>query len=103
VNADVACFYRCVCQQVDDGLEPDQLVRCAADVRLKNRKIALGLRMHPIDEFDALVAMNQSLDGLFKPDGDQEADDDGRDVDEEVSPGVGGVVGWVDVEQGGGS
>ena len=32
--------------------------------------------------------------------GDEEAEDDGGDVDEEVAPGVGGVVGRVDVEHG---
>jgi hypothetical protein len=39
----------------------------------------------------------KQLDGLFEADGDEKADDDGGDVDEEVSPGVGGGVGWVDV------
>jgi hypothetical protein len=40
------------------------------------------------------------LDGLFEADGDEQADDDGGDVDEEVAPGVGGLVGRVDVEHG---
>ena len=47
-----------------------------------------------------LMAMVEELDCLFEADGDQEADDDGGDVDEEVAPGVGGVVGRVDVEHG---
>jgi hypothetical protein len=38
--------------------------------------------------------------GLFETYGDDEAYDDGGDVDEEVAPGVGGGVGWVDVEHG---
>jgi hypothetical protein len=38
------------------------------------------------------------LHGLFEADGDEEADDDGGDVDEEVAPGAGGVVGGVDIE-----
>jgi hypothetical protein len=37
------------------------------------------------------------LDRLLEADGDEKADDDGGDVDEEVSPGVGGVSGRVDV------
>jgi hypothetical protein len=44
----------------------------------------------------------QSFHGLFEAYGDEEAEDDGGDVDEEVAPGAGGVVGWVDVEHGGG-
>ena len=47
-----------------------------------------------------LMAMVEELDCLFEADGDQEADDDGGDVDEEVAPGVGGVAGWVNVEHG---
>ncbi len=51
-------------------------------------------------ELMALVAMVDELDGLLETDGDDEADDDGGDVDEEVFPGVGGFVGRVDVEHG---
>jgi hypothetical protein len=58
------------------------------------------------DRFDAqsfaglgeLTAVMEVLDGLFEADGDEQADDDGGDVEEEVAPGVGGGVGWVDVE-----
>ena len=46
------------------------------------------------------MAVVDGLDGLLEADGDDEADDDGGDVDEEVAPGVGGAVGWVDVEHG---
>ena len=48
----------------------------------------------------SLVAMMNILNRLFKADGDKKADDDGGDVDEEVSPGGGGVVCGVDVEHG---
>jgi hypothetical protein len=48
-------------------------------------------------ELVALMAMMDGFDGLFEADGDEEADDDGGDVDEEVAPGVGGGVGRVDV------
>jgi hypothetical protein len=40
------------------------------------------------------------LDGLLEADGDEESEDDGGDVDEEVAPSGGGVVGGVDVEHG---
>jgi len=33
-----------------------------------------------------LLAVVDELDGLFEGDGDEEADDDGCDVDEEVAP-----------------
>jgi hypothetical protein len=42
--------------------------------------------------------MVDELDGLLEADGDEQADDDGGDVDEEVFPGVGGFVGRVYVE-----
>jgi len=45
--------------------------------------------------------MVKVLDGLFEADGDEEAYDNGGNVDEEVLPCVGGVVGWVYVEHGG--
>jgi hypothetical protein len=48
-----------------------------------------------------LMAVVEVLDGLFEAYGDEEAEDDGGDVDEEVAPGAGGVVGGVDVEHGG--
>ena len=47
-----------------------------------------------------LVTVVEVLDGLFEADGDEEADDDGGDVDEEVSPGAGGVMCGMDVEHG---
>jgi hypothetical protein len=43
------------------------------------------------------------LHGLFEAYGDEEADDYGDDVDEEIAPGAGGVVRGVDVEHGGSS
>jgi hypothetical protein len=46
------------------------------------------------------MAMVEPLDGLFEADRDQQADDEGGDVDEEVAPGVGRVGRRVDVEQG---
>jgi hypothetical protein len=48
-----------------------------------------------------LVALVDVLDGLFEADGDDEAEDDGGDVDEEVFPRGSGVVSGVYVEHGG--
>ena len=50
--------------------------------------------------FAEFVVLVDALDELLEADGDEEADDDGGDVDEEVAPGVGGGVGRVDVEHG---
>ena len=49
-----------------------------------------------------LVAVVDVLDGLLEAYGDEEAENDGGDVDEEIAPGAGGVVWWVDVEHRGG-
>jgi hypothetical protein len=47
-----------------------------------------------------LVTVMEELNGLLDGDGDEQANYDGGDVEEEVAPGVGGVVGRVDLEQG---
>jgi hypothetical protein len=44
------------------------------------------------------MVMVDGLDALLETDGNEEADADGGDVDEEVAPGVGGMVGWVNVQ-----
>jgi hypothetical protein len=47
-----------------------------------------------------LVAVVEVLDGLLKADGDEDAEDDGGEVDEEVAAGSCGVVRWVDIDHG---
>ena len=49
-------------------------------------------------ELVALVKVMEVFDGLFKADGDEEAYGDGGDVDDEVCPGVFGLVWDVDIE-----
>ncbi|WP_158785568.1 hypothetical protein [Granulicella sp. L46] len=44
-------------------------------------------------ESDALVMAVQDFDGLLEANCDEETNADGRDVDEEIAPGVGGLVG----------
>jgi hypothetical protein len=51
-----------------------------------------------ITGFGYLMAMVEEFDGLLDADGDAKADDDGGDVDEEVSPRVGRMLGRVNVE-----
>jgi hypothetical protein len=48
-----------------------------------------------------MTVMN-ALDRLFESNRDEQTDDDGDDVDEEVAPGVDGLVRCVNVEDGGG-
>ena len=49
-------------------------------------------------ELMALMAVVHPLYGLLKADRDEQADADGGDVDEEVGPGVSGLVWRVDVD-----
>jgi hypothetical protein len=44
------------------------------------------------------MTMVEVLDGLLEADGDEDAEDDGGQVDEEVAAGSGGVVGRVDID-----
>jgi hypothetical protein len=64
------------------------------------RDAYLGLVVQVLEELLTLVMMVDELNRLLETDGDDEADDDGGDVDEEVFPGVDGLVGRVDVERG---
>jgi hypothetical protein len=52
--------------------------------------------------FVELMAMFDVPDGLFESDGNEQAADDGGDVDEEVFPCAGSMVGGMYVEHGGG-
>ncbi len=48
----------------------------------------------------AYLSVAAWFDRLLKADDDEQAEDDGGDVDEEVAPGVGGMMGRVDVKHG---
>ena len=52
--------------------------------------------------FSDFVAVMDVFDHLLEADGDEKPKDDGGDVNEEVAPGVGGMVGRVDIKYGGG-
>jgi len=71
-------------------------------VVLKDVEVGGDLLIDVLAGFAGLAEMVEVLDGLFEAHGDDEAEDDGGDVDEEVAPGLGGVVGGMDVEHGGG-
>ena len=70
----------------------------AADVFCEAGEVVLVLACEGFSGSVDLVATVEVLDGLFQANGDEEAYDDGGDMEEEVSPGGGGVVGWVDVK-----
>ena len=78
--------------------KPSALNRVRAEVVLQGGVLAFGFAVKIALKLVPLMGAMDELDGLFKADGDEQADDDGGDVDEEVSPGAGGVLGWVDVE-----
>jgi len=58
-------------------------------------EVKVGVGEDALSHVVELLAMMEVLDGLLEADGDDEAEDDGGDMDEEVSPGIGGVVGGV--------
>lgn len=69
-------------------------------VAVDDLQVLRGLVAEIFLELTALVAVMEKLDGLFKGDGDEEAENDGGDVNEEVAPGSGGVVRRVNVQHG---
>ena len=70
------------------------------DVELIGRFVASALFDQRPAGLGGEMTVMEVLDGLFEADGDEEAEDNGGDVDEEVAPGGGGVMGGVYVEYG---
>ena len=69
-----------------------------ANLRTDQVEVLHRLDVHLAFEILALMVMVDGFDALLEADGDEQADADGGDVDEEVAPGVSGLVGRVDVE-----
>ena len=67
-------------------------------VETEDFSVLLALVGESLPGLRHFVVIMNGLDGLLEADGDDEAKDDGGDVDEEVSPGVSGVFGRVYVE-----
>ena len=80
---DYACLERSLqsCDVGDLRFEPGDRV---AD----QGQVVVGFDVQLFGEADDLIVMVDGFDGLLEADGDDEADDDGGDVDEEVFPGV---------------
>jgi len=67
----------------------------AGDVLVEGADVFLLLFVERLARLRNQVTVMEEFDGLFKADGDEQADDDGDDVGKAVSPGGGGVVrGW---------
>ena len=69
-----------------------------AEVHLVAVEVGPEFVAQVVFELVALVKVMEVFDGLFEADGDEEADGDGDDVDEEVGPGVVGLMWGVDVD-----
>jgi hypothetical protein len=67
-------------------------------IAIDDLQVLFGFIVEVFLKLMALMAVVNGFDGLFEAYSDEEADDDGGDVDEEVAPGGGGVMRWVDVE-----
>ena len=83
---------------VDVLLEPGSVLLQGFDVARKELLIFADLAVDVVAGFGDEMAVVEEFDGLLETDGDEQAEDDGGDVDEEVASGVGCFVGRVDVE-----
>jgi len=80
-----------------DPIMPVQLYVEDGEVGLNHLVVRFALPVEVLDQLISLDAVPDCFDSLLQSDGDEQADDDGGDMDEEVAPGGGGVVGGVDV------
>ncbi len=85
-------------ERADAGVEVIAALRGEGDLSADEVEVLLRLGMHLELEILALVVVMDGFDRLLEADGDEEADADGGDVDEEVAPGMGGLMGRVNVE-----
>jgi hypothetical protein len=67
-------------------------------VAVDDLKVLFGFVVEVFLQLLALVPVMEELHGLFEADGDDEAENDGGNVDEELAPSGGGVVWRVNVE-----
>ena len=93
----------CGTHSSDRSSQPGFLLRVCLDVVVEDGKVVLGLGVYVFDQNISFVYAMEIFHCLLQADGDEQAEDDGRDVNEEVSPGGGGVVSGMDVEHGLGS
>jgi hypothetical protein len=65
---------------------------------MEKRDVVLHFFVQRCASFGDLVPMMEELDGLLEPNCDEQADCDGRNMDEKILPCAHGVVGCMDVE-----
>jgi hypothetical protein len=68
------------------------------EIEVEDFQVVGTLAMETFDKRLALVPLVKELDGLLEADGDENADDHDREMDEDVAPGVDGFVWCVDVD-----
>src|ERR1700722_13462606 len=83
-------------------VQPDETMGLidGGEVTLHQRAIGDAFAVQRLLYLTRLAVMVDMFHRLLEPNGNEQADDNGGDVDEEVSPGGGGVVGGVNVEHG---
>ena len=67
-------------------------------VAMKGLSVLFAFLRESSSSLGYLVMVMNALDSLFETYGNEQADDDGGDVNEEVSPGVNSVIGWMHIE-----
>jgi hypothetical protein len=85
-------------QDLERGEEMVLVQAQGIDVVGDGLAVGVHLLQQQLARFAGLVTVVKVFDSLFEADGDEQTDDDGGDVEEEVAPGVGAVVGRMDVE-----
>jgi len=80
--------------------KPGALKREGVEVVLQGGVLTFGFAVKIALKLVELVGAMKELDSLFETHCDEQTDDDSGDVDAEVAPGSGGMMGGVDVEHG---
>ena len=70
------------------GLEVGNAAKKSASLQGEEEEILLAFSVQGLACLGYLMTVVEELDGLLEADGEEEADGDGADVDEEVSPSV---------------
>src|SRR6266702_194651 len=90
-------------ERMQDGeivLEVVLMVQSGEDVHLVGTLIQVAFGSELFASFAGQMEVVEIFDRLLKADRDEQAEDDGGDMDEELFPAIGGVVCGVDVEHG---
>ncbi len=99
-EADQAAGYGSFASGTQDFAIPGDVssVDLLVDLQVLHAELSFGAQVFA--EVIPLMTMMEELNSLLESDGDEQANDNGGDVDEEVAPGVNRMMGWMDVEHG---